>query len=313
MNRKPKFSVIVITYNQENVIERALNSLLIQKEWLHEIIICDDCSTDNNWNIILEYANKYEIIKPFRNEKNLGIFGNIESTWSKPSGDVIFYLSGDDAYCNGIFAEADKLIKKNNIDIDNGFFTLYFDYITIRESDGKTKIHSNKYIQNFPDAVNLKLRGLICNRTTGISGNVLKSHKKVKRNIGIYADSLIDIQTQLYSKQNYYSPFVGSIYYTGIGIAARTKVTDHLQSYALCKEEALKSIQNLSINNFNIISYQYYSAKFQINPSLLNFIKMITYFTKQIDVKYGLVIMLNDFKKLLLKIICGINRNRIVI
>ena len=86
----PKFSVAIITYNQEKFIGRALESVLVQKKWVYEIVICDDCSQDNNWNIIMDYYHKYpEIIRPFRNEKNLGIYGNIERTWQECTGDLI--------------------------------------------------------------------------------------------------------------------------------------------------------------------------------------------------------------------------------
>ena len=99
---KPRHTIIVITFNQEGLIGRALDSILNQKEFIYEIIIFDDCSTDKTWMVIQEYKNKYpSIIKPFRNPINLGIFGNIESTWAKASGDIIWYLSGDDEFCNG--------------------------------------------------------------------------------------------------------------------------------------------------------------------------------------------------------------------
>ena len=54
-----KINVLVVTYNQENVIGRCLESILCQKVFgLNKIIICDDHSTDNNWLIINAYKEK---------------------------------------------------------------------------------------------------------------------------------------------------------------------------------------------------------------------------------------------------------------
>ena len=53
----PRFSVIIITYNQEDVIARTLESLLSQ-EHLYEICVSDDCSSDRTWEILNEYSSR---------------------------------------------------------------------------------------------------------------------------------------------------------------------------------------------------------------------------------------------------------------
>ena len=65
----PRHSVIIITYNQEHLIKRALDSVVCQKDYLYEIIISDDCSTDYTWKVVLEYQRKYpSLLKPYRNK-----------------------------------------------------------------------------------------------------------------------------------------------------------------------------------------------------------------------------------------------------
>ena len=73
-----KISVLIVTYKQANVIGRNIESILQQKDYgLHEIVICDDCSPDNNWEVIQSYVEKYpNIIRAYRNNPNLGIYGN---------------------------------------------------------------------------------------------------------------------------------------------------------------------------------------------------------------------------------------------
>ena len=59
MNSIPKISVLMITYNQEKIVRRALDSLIAQKDYLYEICINDDCSTDNTFQVVVEFDDEY--------------------------------------------------------------------------------------------------------------------------------------------------------------------------------------------------------------------------------------------------------------
>jgi len=91
-------SVCIITYNQENFVEQAIESALFQKcNFETEIIICDDCSTDNTPRIIQSYASKYpDKIKPYCAEQNTGMLKNWEKALKLCSGKYIALLEGDD-------------------------------------------------------------------------------------------------------------------------------------------------------------------------------------------------------------------------
>jgi glycosyltransferase involved in cell wall biosynthesis len=293
----PKHTVIVITYNQENLISRSLDSLLCQKEYIFEIIIADDCSSDNTWEVIKRYQKLYPvIIKPYRNEKNLGIFGNIESTWTKPTGDIIWYLSGDDIYCDGLFAEANKLIKKNNCDYINEAFTLYFDYKSINPQ-GIEKVYRNNLVERY-NPISLKIRQLICNRTTGVSRNVFDKFYPVKKDIGIMADGLIDIQTQLFSQKNYYKSFVGSVYYTNIGISSITEKNEMLDSYIKSLQIIKSNIKNLSNADLIWLEYLNKNLLFIRNPNFRTFIHYLQYYLLIILNYYGYKFLFAETKKL---------------
>jgi len=297
-NTHPLHSVIIITYNQEKLIGRALDSVLCQKEYLYEIIVCDDCSTDNNWEVIQDYQKKHpQLIKPYRNPQNLGIFGNIESTWSKPGGNIIWYLSGDDAYCNGLFANANTLIAKNTIDLENDFFTLYFDYKAITPS-GKETVFRNKLIQHY-NPISLNLRHLICNRTTGFSKNLLKKFYPVRKDVGIYADWLMDLQIQVFSEKNFYSPFIGSYYYTNIGISSITKREDALNSSIISLEQLKEDLKNLSKNDEYWINYLQSQLSCSLTPSLQNYIIYYKLFFLMIQEFFGWSFIMRETKNIL--------------
>lgn len=93
-------SVIVCTYNQEQTIGRALDSILRQRcAWQIEIIIGDDRSVDNTSAICQEYAQKYpEQIKHVRHERNKGVEENYFDCLLLARGKYIADLAGDDEW-----------------------------------------------------------------------------------------------------------------------------------------------------------------------------------------------------------------------
>lgn len=283
----PRISVLVITYNQENLIERALNSILIQKEFVHEIIVSDDCSTDNNWNVISRIAKENpEIIKPYRNEKNLGIFGNIENLYSKPTGDMVFWIAGDDVFCNGIFEHAINVIEKNKIDFRNELFCIYFDYKMLY-ADGNSIVYSNKLILKNKNPISCKIRQLINSRGAGYSVKILNKMTPVRKDIGIYADGLQDIQLQMFATRNYYEAFVGSIYYAGIGVSREASIKEHYESMKIFHQELRKQLTLTSKDNYYLIFCEE-RVLLYLSFSIKQLFKTVMYFIKSIDLELGL-------------------------
>lgn len=91
-------SVVMCTYNGEKYICEQLDSILRQTRSADEIIIQDDCSTDNTYNILLEYQQKYPFIHVYRNLNNKGINANFFDAISKASGDYIAISDQDDIW-----------------------------------------------------------------------------------------------------------------------------------------------------------------------------------------------------------------------
>ncbi len=99
MDKFPKASIILITYNHERFIKESLYSVLNQTYPNLEIIVADDCSSDNTRAIIKailnQYQGKHKVILS-HNDVNLGICGNINQALKKTSGEIIFPAAGDD-------------------------------------------------------------------------------------------------------------------------------------------------------------------------------------------------------------------------
>jgi glycosyltransferase involved in cell wall biosynthesis len=109
------FSVAVLTYNQEKYISQTLDSILGQNHnYLYEIVIGEDCSTDNTRTIIEQYAKKYpNIVKPIYNNPNLGLLRNYYNVISHCSGKYIMECAGDDYWLPGKVEAQIEFMEKN--------------------------------------------------------------------------------------------------------------------------------------------------------------------------------------------------------
>jgi glycosyltransferase involved in cell wall biosynthesis len=94
----PRVSVLMIAYNVEKYIEEALRSVLMQEvDFRYEIVIGEDCSTDNTRDILQEFARRHEDrIRLILRERNLGMNRNFFSTYAECEGKFIALLDGDD-------------------------------------------------------------------------------------------------------------------------------------------------------------------------------------------------------------------------
>lgn len=92
-------SVAMCTYNGEKYIEEQLLSIINQSYQPDEIIICDDCSTDNTVqkaeSILSHWNGSNKILK---NEHNLGFKKNFQKAISLCHGDIIFLSDQDDVW-----------------------------------------------------------------------------------------------------------------------------------------------------------------------------------------------------------------------
>lgn len=90
----PLVSICIPAYNNSLYIRETVNSVLTQDYKDFELVIVDDNSTDNTWEIISEFSDPR--IRKYRNEKNLGMHGNWTKALSMAEGVYMKLLCGDD-------------------------------------------------------------------------------------------------------------------------------------------------------------------------------------------------------------------------
>lgn len=107
-----KISIITASYNYENYIKETVQSVLSQtyNDW--EMIIVDDCSTDNSIDVIKSYND--DRIKLFINKKNLGLKETLKRGIKEASSDWIVFLESDDVLAPDYLAKKVEIAQKYN-------------------------------------------------------------------------------------------------------------------------------------------------------------------------------------------------------
>lgn len=101
-----KFSIIMPAYNVEDSIKESINSVLNQTYSNFELIVIDDCSTDNTYNTVKKFSNVKLYQTPVNSRqgaaRNIGL--------DNCSGDYVLFLDADDVYF-------DNKVLENLLDI----------------------------------------------------------------------------------------------------------------------------------------------------------------------------------------------------
>ncbi|GIV33727.1 MAG: hypothetical protein KatS3mg031_1262 [Chitinophagales bacterium] len=90
----PKISVLMPAYNAAAYIHKAIETILSQTYHNLELLIIDDCSTDNTLSVIRSFNDPR--LKWYRNEKNLGYLKTCNKLFDLAEGDFIAFQDADD-------------------------------------------------------------------------------------------------------------------------------------------------------------------------------------------------------------------------
>lgn len=123
---KELVSIIMPSYNTAKFIGETIESVLKQTYQSWELIIVDDCSTDNTDEVVKKYLSDGRI-KYLKNEKNSGAALTRNYALREAKGRWIAFLDSDDLW------KEDKLEKQIAFMEDNGYSFSYTNYIEIDE------------------------------------------------------------------------------------------------------------------------------------------------------------------------------------
>lgn len=109
-----KISVIMPIYNVEKTLSEAVDSIINQTYTNWQLIMCDDASTDNTYEIARAYADKYpEKIILIKNEKNSKIRVTLNNCLKYADGEYIARMDGDDISVSTRFEKQVSFLENN--------------------------------------------------------------------------------------------------------------------------------------------------------------------------------------------------------
>ena len=175
MSKLPLVSIIVSTFNNSNSIEESIESLLFQTYENIEILLLDDCSTDETKSKVVELSKKNQKIRPFFNEHNLGLTKSLNMLIDNSKGEIIARHDADDISFQTRIEEQVNILVKRQLDFCTS--------LAIRnDNDKKIPRFSNKISKK----ILLKYKNPFIHGTLIIKKNVLIEIGKYNENF-LYA------------------------------------------------------------------------------------------------------------------------------
>lgn len=127
-----KISIVLPTYNGEKYIRKSIESILGQTYTNWELIVVNDCSTDNTLKIVEQYMLKDSRIRLISNETNQKLPRALNIGFKKATGEFLTWTSDDNIYFRSAFETMTDELKANK-DID----LVYCNYNIVNLEDGE--------------------------------------------------------------------------------------------------------------------------------------------------------------------------------
>lgn len=121
-NTLPLVSIIITSFNRAGMITKAIESALMQDYPNLEVIVSDNCSSDDTENVVAKYSNDIKF-RFSRNSMNIGMIPNFrKATYEVSKGEYLTYISSDDFLTDKSFvSDAMGVVARNpNIEIVHG-------------------------------------------------------------------------------------------------------------------------------------------------------------------------------------------------
>ena len=125
-SRIPKISIIVPVFNAESHIEKCINSIVTQADWLHELIVMDGGSRDGTFEKVVSLARSNDKVK-FFSEDDAGQSDAMNKGLSLATGSVIGFVNADDWLWEGALEQVFLAFADGHLDIFIGGITFYHD------------------------------------------------------------------------------------------------------------------------------------------------------------------------------------------
>lgn len=183
MQNFPLVSVICLSYNHEAYVVEALDSVINQTYPNIELLIADDCSTDNSVSVIQDWLQNHPNVYFSANEKNLGNTKTFNQLAKKTKGEFIIDLAADDVLLPNCIEQQVTTFQNSKYE------SLGIVYGNLIEIDENGNFIRNYYTEeDHPESGNIYK--MVIGRTTKICSVSSMVKKSVFEKLGYYDENL---------------------------------------------------------------------------------------------------------------------------
>lgn len=176
----PTISIIVPVYNRSKVLARAIESVLSQTYVAWEVIIVDDCSTDDTLSVARHYAS--DRIKILQNSANKGAAGSRNVGIMNSKGRYVAFLDSDDLYHPTFLSES--LNELNSTSDEYGF-----SYCVVGDVDQVSAPKENIQAWRIPEKYQVYRKPYLYELHIGTASGILMK-REVFNKIGYFDESM---------------------------------------------------------------------------------------------------------------------------
>lgn len=151
MSKEALVSILIPVYNRESIISETIKSAQLQDYNNIEIIVVDNNSTDNTWEIILRHASTDDRIKAFKNEVNLGPVRNWKRCIDEAKGIYGKILWSDDLLSSDFISKTIPNLNNNDVGFVYSSAVIFDEFNNERvtyEIGGSGLYDTKQYIDN---------------------------------------------------------------------------------------------------------------------------------------------------------------------
>lgn len=162
-NNKQIFSVIIPVYNGAETIEQSLSSLVPSREYIKEVIVCDDRSTDNCIDLAHQFDNMLPMVYTRVDDSLPHGPGNARNAGLEiATGDWVTFLDCDDMFPITAFVDVYNSLLLNKqekvVEVISSFYqyTIEYNVFTIMRNEDPSYVHGYFYNKSFLDAFKIR-------------------------------------------------------------------------------------------------------------------------------------------------------------
>ena len=299
-NYSPAISVVIPMYNAEKYIGDCLDSILAQTFTDFEVIVVDDCSTDNSKKIVESYIPKFysrdtggkielKVVSTEKNSGNPGIPTNLGIKLSR--GKYIFFMDNDDLITKTALEEVFNLAEKFQADV----------------------VHCEKYFKvpedwKIGDKRELEIEGLPTNNFVTTPTLITQNFTERAKNLGNY-QFVFPLWTKLIQRDfleenniQMTDVKVADLIFTCCIVSSAKKYLRVPNIVNFCRMRS-ESISHKVETNAEVLIQSWVSSIVAGFNYLNDFLDGEEYFQKNLDAKYlVLETVVNDFSRYLLNL-----------